>query len=123
MAPEIELLDVAELAALCRSGEDWIRRGVQRRTLPHTRIARRILFTRDQVAEILARHAVATQGVPTRDEVAARRAGARQSAKKSPPPPPKKSPPPSKPERTAPPAGPERTGPPSGPKTTEAGAA
>jgi len=70
----LELLTFADLAELWQTGEDWLRRGVSARRLPHTRVGREIRFTRDQAAAILASRAVELAHVPTRDEVAARRA-------------------------------------------------
>jgi hypothetical protein len=74
MSPDSDLITIAELAAKCRSGEDWIRKGCAARQLPHTRIARKILFTPEQAAQIIASRAVPVATVPTRDQVAARRA-------------------------------------------------
>lgn len=73
MSDALELLTVADLAELWKTGEDWLRKGVAARTLPHTRVAGQIRFTRNQAAEILASRAVELARVPTRDEVADRR--------------------------------------------------
>lgn len=71
---DLTLLTIADLAALCRSGEDWIRKAVAARRIPFTRPARETLFTRDQAIEIIKLHGVEPAHVPTRDEVTAKRA-------------------------------------------------
>ena len=75
----LELLTFADLAALFKTGEDWLRRGVSQRRFPHVRIAGQIRFTREQAAEIVASHAVGLAHVPTKTEVAEIRAEAAQS--------------------------------------------
>ncbi|SCL15116.1 hypothetical protein [Micromonospora inyonensis] len=71
---DLEVFTFAELAALWKTGEDWLRKGVSARTFPHHRIANEIRFTHEDAAEILASRAVKPASVPTPDEVAARRA-------------------------------------------------
>ena len=71
----LELFDFADLAKKWKTGEDWLRRGVSARTLPHHRIAGQIKFTHEDAAEILASLKVRPAHVPTRDEVADKRAG------------------------------------------------
>lgn len=74
----LALLSPADLAELWGTGEDWIRRGVAARRWRWTRAGREIRFTREQAAAILADLVVEAEQeqVPTRDEVAARRAAA-----------------------------------------------
>ncbi|MFG3709183.1 hypothetical protein ACGF7U_31255 [Micromonospora sp. NPDC047670] len=71
---DLEVFTFAELAALWKTGEDWLRKGVSARIFPHHRIANEIRFTHEDAAEILASRAVKPAHVPTPDEVAAKRA-------------------------------------------------
>lgn len=70
----LKLYTFAELAELWGTGEDWLRKGVSSKKYPHHRIADQIRFSRENAAAILALHAVEPAHIPTRDQVAARRA-------------------------------------------------
>lgn len=75
----LELFTFTDLAQMWGTGEDWLRKGVSARRLPHHRVADQIRFTREDAAEILASLAVRPAKVPTRDEVASRRADVARS--------------------------------------------
>jgi hypothetical protein len=104
----LALLTPADLAELWGTGEDWIRQGVAARRWKWTRAGREIRFTRDQAAAILADREVEAEQtqVPTRDEVAARRATAVAQ--------------PNRKESRMKKTGPDTGGPPSGPGTPQA---
>lgn len=69
------LLTLDDMAELCQTGTDWIRKLVQARKVEHTRVAGQIRMTRDEFAAMIRDHAVPASEVPipTRDEVSARR--------------------------------------------------
>jgi hypothetical protein len=69
----LELFTIPELAAMWKTGKDWLEKGVQARRWEFTRAGREIRFTRAQAAAILASRAVEPAHIPTRDEVAAKR--------------------------------------------------
>jgi len=70
---DLRLISVSDLADLCGSGEDWIRKGAAAREFDWTKAGREIKFTRGQAEAAIASRRVAAQGLPTLDEVAARR--------------------------------------------------
>ena len=70
---DLRLLSVPDLAELCGTGEDWIRKGAQAREFDWTRAGGQIKFTHEQAKAAIASKRVAAQGAPTHDEVAARR--------------------------------------------------
>lgn len=80
LAEQLRLLTVEELAEVCGTGEDWIRKGCQARRYEFTMVGRSYRFTRAQAEAIIASKAVPAQGAPTRDEVAAQRTRARRRA-------------------------------------------
>jgi excisionase family DNA binding protein len=49
-----DLLDFAEAARRLRMSESWLRHKVARREVAHTRIGRRVRFTAENIAEIIA---------------------------------------------------------------------
>jgi excisionase family DNA binding protein len=49
------LLTVAEVAAVLRMSEGWVRKGILEGTLPFTKLGRSIRFTQAQVEAIIAR--------------------------------------------------------------------
>jgi excisionase family DNA binding protein len=55
MTPVEPLLTVAELAAVLKMSEGWVRKGVLQRTLPFTKLGRSVRFTPEQAATIIAR--------------------------------------------------------------------
>lgn len=69
------LLTLDDMAELCQTGTDWIRKLVQARKVEHSRIAGQIRMTRDEFAALIRDHKVPASAVPipTRDEVSARR--------------------------------------------------
>ena len=74
LADRAPLATVEELAAYFRTGKDWIEKGCQNRTLPFVRRGKSYGFTPEQVEEIIRIRSVEPKRVPTRDEVADRRA-------------------------------------------------
>lgn len=80
---DLKLITVEELAEICHSGIDWIEKAVQARSIPFTRPARRTLFTRAQVAEIIAMHEFRPSSVPTTAEVDAKRDEAAKRSRSS----------------------------------------
>lgn len=98
---DLALLTVAELAAICRTGEDWIRASVAARKIPFCMPTREIKFTREQAERIIASFAFEPEQieVPTVQELANMRADAVKASRKTrmtgpntppPPPPPRK---------------------------------
>lgn len=73
---DLRLLSVPDLAQLCGTGEDWIRKGAQAREFEWTKAGGQIKFTREQAQAAIASKKVAAQGAPRHDEVAARRQSA-----------------------------------------------
>lgn len=55
----------------------WVREKVAKREIPFRRLGKHVRFSPDDVAAILADAEEPVKRVPTRDEVAARRASAR----------------------------------------------
>jgi hypothetical protein len=53
-AEELDLLDFAEAASRLRMSESWLRHKVARREVAHTRIGRRVWFTAQDIAAIVA---------------------------------------------------------------------
>ena len=49
-----DLLDFAEAARQLRMSESWLRHKVARREVQHTRLGRRVWFTAENLANILA---------------------------------------------------------------------
>lgn len=73
LAERAPLATVAELAAYCGTGEDWIRTGCADRSLPHCQPGGQLRFTPEQVEQILAIKSFGPKRVLTRDEVSERR--------------------------------------------------
>lgn len=80
---DLRLLSVPDLAQLCGTGEDWIRKGAQAREFEWTRAGGQIKFTRTQAEAAIASKRVAAQSAPTNDEVAARRQAAARTKKRA----------------------------------------
>jgi excisionase family DNA binding protein len=55
---EPSLLSFAEAAERLRCSESWLRKRVSRREVPHVRIAGKIRFTEDDLAQIVTKHGV-----------------------------------------------------------------
>jgi hypothetical protein len=80
LVEELKLLTIADLAEICGTGEDWIRRACSARTIEWTKAGREIRFTRAQAEAAIASRAERPARVPRADEVAAKREQARRSA-------------------------------------------
>lgn len=80
LVAELKLLTIADLAEICGTGEDWIRRAVSARQFEWTKVGREVRFTRAQAEAAIASRAERPVKVPRADEVAAARNGARRSA-------------------------------------------
>ncbi|MFI6759399.1 hypothetical protein ACIBF5_09685 [Micromonospora sp. NPDC050417] len=70
----LALLTVADLARLCQTGEDWIRKACAARSVRWTRAGGQIRFTRRQAEDLIASQLVDVAHVPTRDQAADKRA-------------------------------------------------
>lgn len=69
-------LTVEDLAAYYKTGKDWIETAVRKRQIPFLMVARKIRFTPEQRDRITASRSYEPKAVPTRDEIAERRAAA-----------------------------------------------
>lgn len=58
---DLRLITVAQLAELCGTGEDWIRKGASGRQFDWTRAGNEIKFTRAQAEAAIASRTVAAQ--------------------------------------------------------------
>lgn len=80
---DLRLISVETLANLCGTGEDWIRKGAAAREFDWTKAGREIKFTRAQAEAAIATRRVAAQGMPTHDEIAARRQSAGRTKRRA----------------------------------------